>query len=75
MRALRRLENPEQEDQRALDHMRRVIDLEGPSTIAAVILEMVPGAAGVLTPPRMRTAPCSPDSPDDARHDVAHLLH
>lgn len=29
MRALRRLENPEQEDQRALDHMRRVMNLEG----------------------------------------------
>ncbi|GAA1582652.1 hypothetical protein GCM10009789_40550 [Kribbella sancticallisti] len=43
-----RPENPEQEDQRAIDHMRRTIALEGPTTVAAGILEIVPGAAGVL---------------------------
>jgi 4-aminobutyrate aminotransferase-like enzyme len=42
---------PEQEAQRAPEHMERVIELEGPSTIAAVILETVPGSTGVLVPP------------------------
>ncbi|MFE9328451.1 aminotransferase class III-fold pyridoxal phosphate-dependent enzyme [Nocardia sp. NPDC052278] len=41
----------EEEAQRALEHIERVIELEGPSTIAAVIIETVPGSAGVLTPP------------------------
>ena len=42
---------PEQESERALHHLRRVIEAEGPVTIAAVLLETIPGTAGVLVPP------------------------
>ncbi|CAN5491601.1 aspartate aminotransferase family protein [soil metagenome] len=42
---------PEQESERALQHLRRVIESEGPSGIAAVLLESIPGTAGVLMPP------------------------
>ncbi|WP_353814571.1 aspartate aminotransferase family protein [Agromyces sp. SYSU T00266] len=42
---------PEEESERALRHLRRVIEAEGPATIAAVLLETVPGTAGVLVPP------------------------
>lgn len=44
-------ESPEQESQRALQHLERVIVSEGSSTIAAILLETVPGTAGVLVPP------------------------
>jgi taurine--2-oxoglutarate transaminase len=42
---------PEEESARALHHLRRVIEAEGPSTIAAVLLETVPGTAGIMLPP------------------------
>ncbi|MEV5826998.1 aspartate aminotransferase family protein [Spirillospora sp. NPDC052242] len=42
---------PEEESERALAHLRRTIEAEGPSTIAAIVLETIPGTAGVLTPP------------------------
>jgi len=42
---------PEEECQRALQHLEQVIELEGPSTIAAVLLETIVGTAGVLIPP------------------------
>ncbi len=42
---------PEQEAERALTHLRRVIECEGPTSIAAILLETIPGTAGVLTPP------------------------
>lgn len=42
---------PEEETQRALHHLRRVIEAEGPQSIAAVLIETVPGTAGVLVPP------------------------
>ena len=42
---------PEQECERALQHLEQVIQLEGPSTIAAVLLETIVGTAGVLIPP------------------------
>ena len=42
---------PEEECERALQHLRRVIECEGPASIAAVLLETVPGTAGVLVPP------------------------
>lgn len=42
---------PEQEAERALASLDETIRFEGPSTIAAVILETVPGTAGVLVPP------------------------
>lgn len=40
----------EEETQRALQHLRRTIELEGPSTIAAIILESIPGTAGIMLP-------------------------
>jgi taurine--2-oxoglutarate transaminase len=42
---------PEQESERALRHLERVIQSEGPSGIAAVLLESIPGTAGILLPP------------------------
>ncbi|MGF6835050.1 taurine--2-oxoglutarate transaminase [Paenarthrobacter sp. TE4293] len=44
-------ETPEQESERALQHLRRTIELEGPQSVAAVLLETVPGTAGILLPP------------------------
>ncbi len=44
-------ESPEQESERALRHLERVIQSEGPSGIAAILLETVAGTAGVLIPP------------------------
>jgi taurine--2-oxoglutarate transaminase len=40
-----------EETQRALEHLDEVIRLEGPSTIAAIVLESVPGTAGIMIPP------------------------
>jgi taurine--2-oxoglutarate transaminase len=42
---------PEEETQRALEHLETLIQLEGPTTIAAVILESIPGTAGIMVPP------------------------
>jgi taurine---2-oxoglutarate transaminase len=42
---------PEQESERALHHLERVIQAEGASSIAAILLETVVGTAGVLVPP------------------------
>lgn len=36
---------------RALEHLEQTIIFEGPGTIAAVMLESIPGTAGVLVPP------------------------
>ncbi|WP_311211395.1 MULTISPECIES: aspartate aminotransferase family protein [unclassified Arthrobacter] len=44
-------ETPEQEAERALQHLRRTIEMEGPQSVAAVLLETVPGTAGILLPP------------------------
>jgi len=44
-------ESPQQESERALRHLARIIEVEGPSSIAAILLETVPGTAGVLVPP------------------------
>jgi len=41
-----------EESAAALGHLREVIELEGPATIAAVLLETVVGTNGVLIPPR-----------------------
>jgi len=40
-----------EECERALAHLDEVIRLEGPSTIAAIALESVPGTAGIMVPP------------------------
>lgn len=42
---------PEEECERALAHLEQVILLEGPATIAALVLEPVTGSSGVIVPP------------------------
>jgi taurine--2-oxoglutarate transaminase len=42
---------PEEETARALEHLEAVIALEGPATIAAIVLETIVGTNGVLLPP------------------------
>lgn len=44
--------NEQEECERALQHLRRVIECEGPAAIAAILLESVPGTAGILVPPK-----------------------
>ncbi|WP_127356953.1 aspartate aminotransferase family protein [Actinacidiphila soli] len=44
-------ETEEQERDRALAHLEQLIAFEGPQTIAAIILETVPGTAGIMIPP------------------------
>ena len=41
----------EEEGARALEHLEQVVAFEGPSTIAAIVLETIPGTAGILVPP------------------------
>ncbi|HEU4676463.1 MAG TPA: aspartate aminotransferase family protein, partial [Motilibacteraceae bacterium] len=41
----------QEETQRALEHLEQVIAFEGPSTIAAILLESIPGTAGIMPPP------------------------
>src|SRR3954452_13964247 len=40
-----------EECERALTHLSRTIEAEGPDTIAAIILETIPGTAGIFAPP------------------------
>ncbi|NYI45118.1 taurine--2-oxoglutarate transaminase [Nocardioides aromaticivorans] len=42
---------PEEECERALQHLRRVVECEGPQSVAAILLETVPGTAGIMVPP------------------------
>ncbi|GAA3812542.1 aspartate aminotransferase family protein [Cellulomonas soli] len=42
---------PEEECERALHHLERILQVEGPDTVAAILLETIPGTAGVLVPP------------------------
>lgn len=42
---------PEEECERALQHLRRVVECEGPASIAAILLETIPGTAGIMVPP------------------------
>ena len=44
-------ESVEQECERALEHLEQVVAFEGPGTIAALVLETIPGTAGILVPP------------------------
>jgi taurine--2-oxoglutarate transaminase len=41
----------DEECQRALQHLAAVLEFEGPGTVAAIILETIPGTAGVMPPP------------------------
>jgi taurine--2-oxoglutarate transaminase len=43
--------SPEQEVERALHALGRLIEAEGPGSIAALLVETVPGTAGVIVPP------------------------
>jgi len=45
-------ETEQQECERALEHLETTIAFEGPGTIAAVVLETIPGTAGIMVPPR-----------------------
>jgi taurine--2-oxoglutarate transaminase len=42
---------PEEESARALHHLERVIQAEGADSVAAILMESVPGTAGILVPP------------------------
>ena len=44
-------ETEQQESERALDYLDRLIQHEGADSIAAIILESVPGTAGIMVPP------------------------
>lgn len=44
-------ENAEQETERALYHLDETVRFEGPDTIAAILLETIPGTAGIMPPP------------------------
>jgi taurine--2-oxoglutarate transaminase len=41
-----------EECKRALEHLEQTIIFEGPNTIAAILIESIPGTAGVLVPPK-----------------------
>ncbi len=41
----------EEECERALEHLEQVLAFEGPTTVAAIVLESVPGGSGVMVPP------------------------
>lgn len=45
-------QSEEEEGVRALQHLRRVIESEGAESIAAILLETIPGTAGILLPPK-----------------------
>jgi taurine--2-oxoglutarate transaminase len=40
-----------EESERALAHLESLIQFEGPATIAAIVLESIPGTAGIMVPP------------------------
>ncbi|MCC5949326.1 MAG: aspartate aminotransferase family protein [Nitriliruptoraceae bacterium] len=41
----------QEECERALHHLEETIAFEGPGTIAAIVLETIPGTAGIMVPP------------------------
>ncbi|MFE7421165.1 aspartate aminotransferase family protein [Rhodococcus sp. NPDC057529] len=43
--------NEHEESERALEHLHNLIRFEGPSSIAAIVLESIPGTAGIMIPP------------------------
>ncbi|WP_175409667.1 aspartate aminotransferase family protein [Streptomyces sp. TRM64462] len=44
-------ENEAQECERALAHLEDTLAFEGPQSVAAIVLETVPGTAGIMPPP------------------------
>jgi len=43
--------NEEEECARALENLETIINFEGPNAFAAIILETIPGTAGIMVPP------------------------
>ena len=41
----------QEECERALEHLEQLIQLEGPAAFAALVLEPIPGTAGIMLPP------------------------
>jgi taurine--2-oxoglutarate transaminase len=41
----------QEETERALHHLEQTIRFEGPGTVAAILLETIPGTAGIMPPP------------------------
>ena len=41
----------EEESANALNHLRALVEFEGPQSFAAIILETIPGTAGIMVPP------------------------
>ncbi|MGC0362134.1 taurine--2-oxoglutarate transaminase [Rhodococcus sp. 27YEA15] len=41
----------QEETERALAHLEQLIQLEGPTSFAAIVLESIPGTAGIMVPP------------------------
>jgi len=41
----------QEESDRALEHLEQMISFEGPESIAAIVLESIPGTAGIMMPP------------------------
>ncbi|MFK0172479.1 aspartate aminotransferase family protein [Streptomyces sp. NPDC090306] len=41
----------EEECARALEHLETTLAFEGPATVAAIVLETIPGTAGIMVPP------------------------
>jgi len=41
----------DEECARALEHLAAVVEFEGPQNVAAIVLETVPGTAGIMVPP------------------------
>lgn len=41
----------QEECERALAHLERTVEMEGPHTLAAIVLETIPGTAGIMPPP------------------------
>jgi taurine--2-oxoglutarate transaminase len=44
-------ETERQECERALQHLADTLAFEGPATVAAIVLETIPGTAGIMIPP------------------------
>lgn len=44
-------ETEAEECERALAHLEQLLDFEGPGTVAAIVLETIPGTAGIMVPP------------------------
>jgi taurine--2-oxoglutarate transaminase len=48
-----------EECERALENLEETIRFEGPTSIAAIVLETIPGTAGIMVPPRVSSPACA----------------